>query len=193
MIGIYLIKENRLLCCHQMLEHIRCIKAVEEKLVDWDRWFSIIVNEEQARIRDRIDTFFATHNADSLTLCYHILDGDLSKKYIRHEIQIHEVKHQLIALNYLYNISLIEKIEKCFGRNGDAIHGVSYSYKKNTISLREQQVLSLIGDGYSSKQIADKLNISNHTAISHRKNLIIKFQVRNTAQLIKKASRVIGL
>ncbi|RZV54531.1 MAG: LuxR family transcriptional regulator, partial [Flavobacteriaceae bacterium] len=39
----------------------------------------------------------------------------------------------------------------------------------------------------SSKQIADILYISNHTAISHRKNLIEKFQVKNTAHLVKRA------
>ena len=51
----------------------------------------------------------------------------------------------------------------------------------------------MVADGYSSKQIADKLFISNHTAISHRKNLIEKFKVKNTAQLIKRASRNIEL
>ncbi len=70
-----------------------------------------------------------------------------------------------------------------------------YHIKKENciISSREKEVLHLIGEGYSSKQIADMLFISNHTAISHRKNLIEKFQVKNTAQLIKKASKVMEL
>ncbi len=55
------------------------------------------------------------------------------------------------------------------------------------ITIREKEVLQLIGNGFSSKVIADKLNISETTVISHRKNLIQKLEVNNTAQLIKKA------
>jgi len=56
------------------------------------------------------------------------------------------------------------------------------------ITKRELEVVKLIGKGLSAKGIADHLNISIHTAISHRKNLISKFQVRNTAELMKQAS-----
>lgn len=55
------------------------------------------------------------------------------------------------------------------------------------ITKREKEVLQLIGNGDSSKIIADKLNISETTAISHRKNLIQKLHAKNTAELIKKA------
>lgn len=58
---------------------------------------------------------------------------------------------------------------------------------KTTITLREKEVLQLVGNGFSSKIIADRLNISETTAISHRKNLIQKFKVSNTAELIKEA------
>ncbi len=57
----------------------------------------------------------------------------------------------------------------------------------NNITNREKEVLQLIGNGDSSKIIADKLNISETTAITHRKNLIQKLNVKNTAELIKEA------
>ena len=57
------------------------------------------------------------------------------------------------------------------------------------ITPRELEVLQLIAHGYSAKQIADKLYISIHTAINHRKNLIEKFNVKNTAELILQASK----
>lgn len=56
------------------------------------------------------------------------------------------------------------------------------------ITKRELEVLELIGKGLTAKGIANHLNISIHTAISYRKNLISKFQVRNTAELMKQAS-----
>lgn len=58
------------------------------------------------------------------------------------------------------------------------------------ISPREREVLQLIGQGFSAKQIADRLFISTHTAVSHRKNLISKFAVKNSPELIKEASKL---
>jgi len=66
-------------------------------------------------------------------------------------------------------------------------------HTERQLSERELEVLRLIASGYSSKQLADKLNISNHTAISHRKNLLEKFRVKNTAELIKEASKCFWL
>lgn len=57
------------------------------------------------------------------------------------------------------------------------------------ISIREKEVLKLISDGFATKEIADKLNISFHTVESHRKNLLEKFGVKNSAELIKAASK----
>ena len=53
------------------------------------------------------------------------------------------------------------------------------------ITKRELEVLQLLSNGDSSKIIADKLYISETTAITHRKNLIQKLRVKNTAHLIK--------
>lgn len=61
------------------------------------------------------------------------------------------------------------------------------------ISPRELEVLQLIGQGLSAKQIAAELYISVHTAVSHRKNLIEKFKVKNTAELVKEATKYMWL
>jgi DNA-binding NarL/FixJ family response regulator len=56
------------------------------------------------------------------------------------------------------------------------------------ITRRENSVLKLLAEGYTNLEIADKLFISPLTVDSHRKNLILKLQARNTASLIKIAS-----
>lgn len=58
---------------------------------------------------------------------------------------------------------------------------------KKRISTRETQVLNLIAHENTIYEIADKLYISHHTAISHRKNLMVKLAARNTAGLVRKA------
>ncbi|MDX2048872.1 MAG: response regulator transcription factor [Chitinophagaceae bacterium] len=55
------------------------------------------------------------------------------------------------------------------------------------LSSREKEVLQLIADGLTNPQIAEKLFISMHTVDSHRKNLLAKFNVNNTAALVKMA------
>jgi two-component system, NarL family, nitrate/nitrite response regulator NarL len=57
------------------------------------------------------------------------------------------------------------------------------------LSSREKEVLHLIADGFTNPQIAAKLFISLHTVDSHRKNLLTKFGINNTASLIKLAVR----
>lgn len=55
------------------------------------------------------------------------------------------------------------------------------------ITPREKEVLELVAGGRSTKQIADKLKISIRTVESHRINMLKKFDVNNTAELIKRA------
>ncbi|MBC7851451.1 MAG: response regulator transcription factor [Chitinophagaceae bacterium] len=57
------------------------------------------------------------------------------------------------------------------------------------ISTREKEILQLISNGLTNTQIANQLFISLHTVDTHRKNLLAKFQVNNTASLIKLAAQ----
>jgi DNA-binding CsgD family transcriptional regulator len=58
------------------------------------------------------------------------------------------------------------------------------------ITPQEKKVLELIGDGYSTPQIAYALAISTHTVESHRKNLLLKLNAKNAAELIRNAIQV---
>ncbi|MCE7993457.1 MAG: response regulator transcription factor [Roseivirga sp.] len=57
------------------------------------------------------------------------------------------------------------------------------------LSRREQQVLELIAEGLSNKEIGEKLFISTRTVDGHRTSLLQKFNVHNTAKLIMEAVR----
>lgn len=58
------------------------------------------------------------------------------------------------------------------------------------ITRREKEVLKLIAEGLTNNEIASKLFISATTVDSHRKNLLSKFEVKNTASLIRVASQL---
>lgn len=57
------------------------------------------------------------------------------------------------------------------------------------ITRREKEVLQLIAEGMTNNEIAEKLFISSTTVDTHRKNLLSKFDTRNTASLIRLASQ----
>lgn len=55
------------------------------------------------------------------------------------------------------------------------------------LTRREEEILQCIANELTNSDIAEKLFISVKTVESHRKNLLQKFGVRNTAGLIKEA------
>lgn len=57
------------------------------------------------------------------------------------------------------------------------------------ITRREKEVLSLIAEGLTNAEIAEKIFVSSTTVDSHRKNLLAKFEAKNTASLIKMAAQ----
>ncbi len=164
-----------------------------QKLIDggWHFWFSIIDPMESPKVKKKIFDFFTSpYQQSPFVIKYHIKNGNNKRLCIRHEILLHTLENKILAINYFFDITEKEDFERHF-------HLANVSWKHNNsinsasvISPREKEVLLLVADGFSSKQIADRLFISNHTAISHRKHLIKKFEVKNTAQLIKRASRI---
>lgn len=60
---------------------------------------------------------------------------------------------------------------------------------KDRLSLRERQVLQLIAEGKSTKEVASVLCISVKTAESHRTRLMQKLDIHETASLVRYAIR----
>ncbi len=53
------------------------------------------------------------------------------------------------------------------------------------ITKREKEILLLLKEGMSTKDIADKLFLSPHTIESHRKNLLAKTETKNTQGMLR--------
>ena len=62
------------------------------------------------------------------------------------------------------------------------------SHKK--LSDREMEVLTLVSEGQTTKEIAEQLFVSARTVETHRVNMMKKLKVQNTAELIKKAAHL---
>lgn len=57
------------------------------------------------------------------------------------------------------------------------------------LTPREQEVLSVLAEGLSNDEIAEKLAISRHTVARHRENLMRKLNLHSRSELVKYAIR----
>lgn len=90
---------------------------------------------------------------------------------------------------------LIEAIETVqAGRKFFSLEAASTILKNKdskipVITRREKEVLLLIAEGLTNHEIGEKLFISTTTVDTHRKNLLSKFDAKNTATLIRMAAQ----
>lgn len=160
----------------------------------WDFWYGLIDSKEKAIIKNRIRDFLANPKVQgnsSIFLEYHFRSACGKWLYLKHELELRRFSNHLIAFNYICNYSAKQNIVDNFLSSQSLFTSQSLNYTK--ISPREYEVLQLISNGLSSKQIGHALFISYNTVISHRQHLLEKFKVQNTAQLIKKASSLFSL
>ena len=62
---------------------------------------------------------------------------------------------------------------------------ITKRHEYELLSQREKEVLKMIADQHTNDEIANELNLSKRTVDSHRRNIMMKLNVKNTAGLIK--------
>lgn len=67
-------------------------------------------------------------------------------------------------------------------------NGTSLNFSRKTAQIltqRELEILAQIAYGYSSKEIAEIMFLSPHTVNNHRKNMLVRSQCGNVAELVR--------
>ena len=72
------------------------------------------------------------------------------------------------------------------GRASKARLGAEYE----SLTAREQLVLRLLAEGFTAREVAQKLFISPKTVENHRTNIMNKLDIHNTMQLIRYAAKL---
>lgn len=73
----------------------------------------------------------------------------------------------------------------------EASHSLRKEETNNIVlTRREKEVLELIANGMTNAEIAQKLFVGVTTVDTHRKNLLIKFNAKNTATVIRMATQM---
>lgn len=111
------------------------------------------------------------------------VDGFLLKEDTNTELfsAIRTVRQNRPYVSPFFSKALVDNlVSTCRGDN--TFHG-------DVLTTREKQVLKLIAEGKSNKEMADILNISLFTVQHHRANLMKKLDLDNIAELVKYAIR----
>ncbi len=130
-----------------------------------------------------------------------ILSMHKDKEYVYHAISAGAEGYLLKEDAHTELFTAIEKIRQ--GEyyispllSGDLTQEFAQTYHKGQLStpsepltVREREVLKLVAEGISSKEIANLLFISVRTVENHRANIMRKLNIRSTANLIKYAIR----
>jgi len=75
------------------------------------------------------------------------------------------------------------------GRDAEGAEAMQRTSRTVNLTARETQVIALLADGHPNKIIADKLNISEHTAKFHVNALIHKLNAQSRTDVVAKAMR----
>jgi DNA-binding NarL/FixJ family response regulator len=80
-------------------------------------------------------------------------------------------------------ISIYDSAEQINDKLTKLISEPEEEKKLESLTLREKEIIVCVIKGLTNKQIADKLHLSSHTVISHRRNIATKLQIHSTAGL----------
>jgi DNA-binding CsgD family transcriptional regulator len=140
-----------------------------EKLLDKEKLDVVIINPSQIQNKDKEFTAIKKNNSDVcwVALVYTFFNQQLLALFDK-IIHITDAPDSIIGL--------INKLN-------DEGTGHTNGTEHEQLSDRETEVLKLIVAGLSNKEIADKLFISVHTVVSHRKNISQKTGIKSQAGL----------
>ena len=117
------------------------------------------------------------------------LASQLSNLQLRDDIPVIGIQSSLVESEALRRFAAVvttfstsEELLRILHDTLDRAAEPSYS-ESHELSERERDVLILVARGYTNKEIASELNISPHTVISHRKNIVHKTGIRSVAGL----------
>ena len=93
------------------------------------------------------------------------------------------------------NVFLYASLARFLMRNMLEKGGPDEVSRLDTLTQREQEVLALIAEGQTNRQIAEQLVISPKTVDRHRENIMTKLNLHNRIELVKYAIEkgIIGL
>ncbi|HEX2867241.1 MAG TPA: response regulator transcription factor [Ignavibacteriales bacterium] len=138
--------------------------------------------------------FLSMHEGEEYV--YHILNsggkGLISKNVMKGEL-VYAIKAVFTGKKYFGAYWTDERLEELKHKySGDGGSGISHTVlAEAALTQREIEILKLIGEGYTSNEIALRTGLSKRTVDSHRIHLMGKLGIKSLPELIKYAIQYI--
>lgn len=160
-------------------------KKPDTVLIDYtSHGFSIDNIPQALNINPELRFIAITPEQSGITLVNAIKSGITS--YIKKDCDIDEILDSVketAAGGKFFCGKILETIRR-ESIQVDNIDHVDFSCAPLSLSARELEVIGLIAEGYTNDQISEKLFLSKHTVATHRKNIMAKLGVNNTAAIV---------
>lgn len=108
------------------------------------------------------------------------------KSYVKKDCDVSEIINSVKETargNKFFCGQILETIQRA-SIDVEDIDFESFSCEPILLSERENQIITFIAEGQTNAQIAETLFLSNHTINTHRKNIMAKLGVKNTAGIV---------
>ena len=125
-----------------------------------------------------------TPEQSALTIVHAIKSGIMS--YVKKDCSLQEIKESVQETskgNKFFCGQILEAIGRA-NIDVEDIDLMNFSCDPIVMTTREMEIIKLISEGYTNGQIADMLFLSSHTVGTHRKNIMQKLGVKNTAGIV---------
>ncbi|MCB0478557.1 MAG: response regulator transcription factor [Crocinitomicaceae bacterium] len=125
-----------------------------------------------------------TPEQSALTVVHAVKSGIMS--YVKKDCSLKEIKESVQETNKGNKFFCGQILETIARANIDVedIDLMNFNCDPIVMTEREMEIIKLISEGYTNGQIADMLFLSSHTVGTHRKNIMQKLGVKNTAGIV---------
>ena len=146
--------------------------------------FSIDVLHQLAKLNKTANILAITPEQSAQTLVDALRSGVMS--YVKKDCSLAEIIDAIRETGkgkQFFCGQILETIHEA-NLNVNDIDADALSCEPVVLSERESEIIVLIAEGYTNIQIAEKLHLSSHTVNTHRKNIMAKLGVKNTAGIV---------
>jgi len=182
------------------MEKLKVIIATESYVVN--QGFHLIFNKlRQSHVVDKVDsikelnTLLGKESADLILLSTSLIHGfelnDLFKRFGKNRPQLiayisdknKVLENQNLFAESIHTTDSKDEILKKLNDLMDKTLGDSVENESSDLSAREKDILKEVAQGLTNNEIADKLFISAHTVITHRKKITKKLGIKSVSGL----------
>lgn len=113
---------------------------------------------------------------------------EIRKASLNHDLKIFAIEigklNQAVLSYYDDHLHVTDDMKEITKKVAGAIKNTENdNEEKETLSLREKEIISYVVKGFTNNEIADKLFLSVHTVMTHRRNIARKLQIHSATGL----------